>query len=234
MTVIGRVEFPEEKEWITWQDTEQKAFSTTILTATDKSETIFTALNGVYMALLAFFGLSSNSVLTNLKSPVVFLFLIPPIFWLIGMCLFLQVKKPYIAEQRPNDASAIRRDLYKSNTKKAKYYGWGVAFFSIGVLSIIFAVGGGLYFTSLPVQPTSFTPSNIQLVITDDQASWLSQIPMEFVPGTNTTTNVTLVNMTDTEYRVILANGDSVDVQKAWVKTIIWKPKPPLPDLQPG
>ena len=68
----------------------------------------------------------------------------------------------------------------------------------------------------------------------DDQASWLSQIPMEFVPGTNTTTNVTLVNMTETGYRVMLANGDSVDVQKAWVKTVIWKPKPPEPALQPG
>lgn len=234
MTVIVRPEFPEEKEWITWQDTQQKAFSTNIITATDKSETIFTALNGVYMALLAFFGLSSNSVLTNFKPPVVFLFLIPPVFWLIGMYCFMQVKKPYIAKQRPNDASAIRRDLYKSNIIKANSYIWGITFFSIGVLSIIFAVVGGLYFTSIPVQPTTFTESNIQLVFMDDQASWLSQIPMEFVPGTNTTTNVTLVNMTETGYRVMLANGDSVDVQKAWVKTVIWKPKPPEPALQPG
>ena len=225
MTVIDRDQLQDEKEWISWEDKTQKTLSDTFLTATDKSETIFTALNGVYIALLTFFGLYNNNILKILDFPAVILFLIPPGFWLLGMYYFLQVKKPNISPQRPNDAGAIRRGLYSSNVVKAKYYRRGIMAFSIGVLSIIIAVAGGLYLSNLPVPTTSYTASDVQLVIMEDQVSSLSQVPMEFVPGTNKTTLVRLVNVTNTGYRVELANGDGVDLEKAWVKTIIWKPK---------
>jgi hypothetical protein len=55
---------------------------------------------------------------------------------------------------------------------------------------------------------------------------YFKEIPIDFIPGTNKTVIVSLLDVTDTGYRIRMQNGDSVELDKTWVQTVIWKANP--------
>jgi hypothetical protein len=208
----------DEEDWIAYDLQSQKDLGDYFVKQAEKYNDIFTAVYGIYTGLLLLFGLMNGQILKMLAFPVVLCFLLPIAGWVLGIYYFFRVLQPDIQKMPPNSPSAIRKSVYASNVNKAQFYRNGLLAFGIGVLLMVFSLGFGSYWASLPADT-----GNVQLVIRDDAVQYISQIPIELVAGTNKTVNVSLQNTTDTGYRVRLANGDTVDLEKAWVQTVIWK-----------
>ena len=225
MTVSKPVQATDdEKGWIVYDEKEQKDLSSYFLTQSDRYYEIFTAVNGVYLGVLALFGLTNGGTLKIIVWPAILVFLLPIAFWIIGMYFFLEIRQPMIRLSPPRDPGVIRQNLSDSNLIKAKNYRIGLFAFGVGVLLMIVSLGAGAYLASLPGAPTpQIPPSDVQLIINNDSIPLLTQIPIDFIPGTNKTVIVALYNSTDTSYNIGLQNGDIVDIQKAWIQTVIWK-----------
>ena len=211
-----------ESDWIEYADKAQQALNDYFITEAKNFNTLYTTVFGIYTGLLLFFGLMSGQVLKLLAFPAVIVFLLPLVGWIVGIYYFFQVLKPDIRKMPPNSPTAIRNSLAASNVTKAKLYSKGLAAFAIGVLLMLVSLGAGSYLASLP--PAAVT-GDVQFVIRDDSLQNIAQIPVSLVPGTNRTVVVSLRNITDTGYTIKLDNGDTVDLDKTWVQTVIWKNK---------
>jgi hypothetical protein len=210
----------DEEEWIKYELTSQKELGAYYVTQAEKYNDIFTAVYAIYTGLLLLFGLMNGQILKIIQWPTVICFLLPIAFWVIGIFFFFQVNQPTIKKMPPNSPSAIRKGLYESNVEKAKNYRKGLLAFGIGVILIVFSLGSGSYFASLPPDTAK---GDVQLVIKDDNVQYITQIPIDLIPGTNKTVVVSLRNTTDTSYSIRLDNGDTVDLDKTWIQTVIWK-----------
>jgi hypothetical protein len=122
----------------------------------------------------------------------------------------------------PGSPTAIRKSLAASNVKKARNYSYGLGFFAAGVLLMLVSLGAGSYLAS---QPPAAATGDVQLVIQPDAVQNIARIPIGMVSGTNKTVVVSLRNITDTSYTIALDNGDTVDLDKNWVQTVIRKTK---------
>jgi predicted secreted protein/putative hemolysin len=137
--------------------------------------------------------------------------------------------QPSIEKMPPNSPNEIRKALYKSNLTKAENYRNGLWLFGIGVILILVPLGIGAWAASLPPN----TPTgDVQLVIKDTGMQYITQIPIELVPGTKKTVVVSLRNTTATSYSIRLNNGDTVDLEKGWIQAVIWKTNETRQDSQ--
>jgi hypothetical protein len=202
---------------------DQKTLQEYFITEAKDFNKLYTTVFTIYTGLLVFFGLMSGEVLNLIAWPRVLVFLLPVLAWILGIYFFFQVLQPDIQNMPPNSPTAIRKSLTASNIKKAKYYSYGLAAFAIGVLLMLVSLGLGSYLASSP--PPAAATGDVQLVIRDDSLQNIAQIPVSLVPGTNRTVVVSLRNTTDTSYTIRLDNGDTVDLDKTWVQTVIWKNK---------
>ena len=210
----------DETDWVKHDHDAQKELGQHFIDKAGEYQTIWTAVYGIYTTLLIAFGLMNGTVLTMLILPGGLIFLLPILGWLVGIYYFFRVLQPEIGKLPPNSPSAIQGAVYAANVQKAINYRNGLWAFGIGVLLMVPALGAGSYFASLtPAQATG----NVQLVVTDDAPPFLSQIPIELVPGTNRTVVVSLVKTTDSGYSIRLANGDIADLPKDWVRLVIRK-----------
>jgi hypothetical protein len=218
---------PEEEEWIKYEITSQKELGAYYVTQAEKYNDIYTAVYAIYTGLLLLFGLMNGQILKIIQWPTILIFLLPIIAWVIGVFFFFRVMQPSIKTMPPNSPSEIRKGLYESNVEKAKNYRNGLLAFGIGVVLIVVSLAIGSYFASLP--PVTAT-GDVQLVIKDDSVQNIIQIPIDLMPGTNKTVVVSLQNTTDTSYSIRLNNGDTVDLDKTWIQTVIWKTNETHPD----
>jgi hypothetical protein len=219
-TLTARDATKDETDWLDYEEGVQKKLGDYFLTAADKYNDIFIAVNTIYVGLLTLFGLISNNTLKILQFPVVIVFLLPVLAWIWGIFFFFRIKNPSITEERPNSPTAIRETLYTTNVEKARNYRKGLLCFATGLLLIPVALLIGSYWAALPApQPVA---QDVQIIFSDDTI--ISQIPIDLVNGTNKTVVISLVNTTDSGYQVKLANGDIVGLDKTWIKTIIYKP----------
>jgi hypothetical protein len=147
-------------------------------------------------------------------------FLLPILGWVVGIFFFFLVLRPDIQKLPPYSPTAIQRRIFASNVKKARYYSAGLMTFGLGVLLMFVPIVVGSYYASLP--PAQET-GDVQFLINDDSVQYISEIPIELVSGTNRTVTVSLYNTTDTVYSVRLSNGDTVDLDKIWIRTVIRK-----------
>jgi hypothetical protein len=211
-----------EADWIEYDAKAQQDLNDYFITEAKNFNTLYTAVFTIYAGLLLFFGLMNGQVLKLIAWPGVLVFLLPVLSWILGIYFFFQVLQPDVQKMPPNSPMAIRKSLAASNVNKAKNYHYGLGFFAIGVLLMLVSLGIGSYLASLP--PAAAT-GDVQFVIRDDSLQNIAQIPVSLVPGTNRTVIVSLRNITDTGYTIKLDNGDTVDLDKTWVQTVIWKNK---------
>jgi hypothetical protein len=221
MAPIVRDATPEDLEWLKFHDEQIRKIGDYFIASADKYSDIFTAINAIYIGLLTFFGLASGGVLKILEFPLSIVFLAPTICWIGAMFFFFQVKQPYFTSYSPDSPSDIRNALGDSNIKKGKNYRNGIFLFGIGILFMVAPLVLGLYVAATP--GLAAPAADVQLVIENDYVQYANQIPIEFVPGTNKTVNVSLVWTTDTFYQIRLQNGDKVDINKSWVKAVLKK-----------
>lgn len=210
----------DEYDWVKYENDGQKTLGDYFVTQAQKYNDIFTAVFAIYTGLLLLFGLMNGQILKLIPWPWILTFLLPIIAWLIGIFYFFQVLQPYIKKLPPNSPNDIRKALYASNVKKARNYGRGLLAFGTGVLCIVLSLAIGTYFASFPPETAT---GDVQFLIYDESVQYVTQIPLELVPGTNKTVVVSLRNTTDTDYSIALENGDTVDLNKTWIRTVIWK-----------
>jgi len=218
--VIVRDATKDEEDWIAHDIKKQTGLGEYYVTQAEKYQSVWSAVFGIYTAILLLFGLVNANVLKSIQLPWVIFYFLPIIAWAVGIFFFFRVMQPSVKKMPPNSPSEIRKGLYESNVTKANNYRLGLAAFGCGVILILVSLVVGLYATSLP--PITAT-GNVQLVIQDNALQYISQIPIELVPGTNKTVTVSLRNTTSTSYTIRLTNGDTVDVDKKWIQTVIWK-----------
>jgi len=213
-----------DADWIKYDFDQQKSLSDYFLNQSDKYADIFNGINGIYIALLALFGFVNANVLTTTQWWQKGLIFLPFPFWLAGVLFFIRIKEPSITLERPNSPIEIRRQVYHSNEEKAKNYRNGIIYFMLGIGCMIIVL---LAILTIPVPvPAAASPTpaaNVQLLINNDSVQYVSQIPIDFVNGTDKTVNVTLFNSTDTIYTIGLPDNDTVQLQKSWVQTVIWR-----------
>jgi hypothetical protein len=210
----------EEADLVAADSKAQQELGSHLIQQAEKYQTLFTAVYGIYTGLLLLFGLMNGEILKMVVWPAVFWYLLPIVSWIIGICLFFLVLRPDIKQMPPYSPTAIQRRLVASNVKKARYYSAGLIAFGVGVLLMVVPIVAGSYYASLP--PAQET-GDVQFLIYDDSVQYISEIPIELVSGTNRTVTVALFNTTDTVYSVRLSNGDTVDLDKKWIRTVIRK-----------
>lgn len=209
-----------EEDWIQYELDTQKTIGAYYIEQAQKYNDIFTAVYAIYTGLLLLFGLMNGQILKIITWPWVLSFFLPIIAWAFGIFFFFGVLQPSIKKMPPNSPTAIRNGLYASNLEKAKNYRNGLLAFGLGVLLIVVSLGIGSWAASLPPETTT---GDVQFLIYDESVQYITQIPIELVPGTNKTVVVSLRNTTDTDYSIALDNGDTVDLNKTWIRTVIWK-----------
>jgi len=210
----------DEEDWIQHDIAKQKELGAYYVSQAEKYQSIWTAVYGIYTGLLLLFGLMNGQVLKIITWPEVLWFLLPIAGWIIGIACFFLVLQPSIIKMPPNSPSAIRKGLYESNVKKARFYSIGLLAFGIGVMLMVVSLGIGAYYASLPSDTVT---EDVQFIIRDDSVQYITQIPIDLIPGTNKTVVVSLRNITETSYSIGLGNGDTVDLDKTWIQTVIWK-----------
>jgi hypothetical protein len=210
----------EEADLVAADSKAQQDLGSHFITQAEKFQTIFTAVYGIYTGLLLFFGLMNGQILKMTVWPWGLVFLLPILGWVVGIFFFFLVLRPDIQKLPPYSPTAIQRRIFASNLKKARYYSAGLMTFGLGVLLMFVPIVVGSYYASLP--PAQET-GDVQFLINDDSVQYISEIPIELVSGTNRTVTVSLYNTTDTVYSVRLSNGDTVDLDKIWIRTVIRK-----------
>jgi hypothetical protein len=211
-----------EADWIDYADKAQQGLNDYFITEAKNFNTLYTAVFTIYTGLLMFSGLMNGQVLKMIAWPGVLVFLLPVLAWIFGIYFFFQVLRPNVQKMPPNSPMEIRKSLAASNIKKAGNYSYGLGFFATGVLLMLVSLGAGSYLAS---QPPAAATGDVQFIIRDDSLQNIAQIPVSLVAGTNRTVVVSLRNITDTGYTIRLDNGDTVDLDKTWIQTVIWKTK---------
>lgn len=219
VTDVREVMEGDDKNWLEYERDQQQKLGAYFCGRADRYNDIWTALFGIYTGLLLLFGLmASGSSITLLKWPSGLLFLGPIIPWVFGIYFFFQIHNPSIVEMVPNSPEEIREQCYNANVNKAKNYRNGLWCFSIGILLIIVAVVAGFYFASASESGVD----KVQFLILDNYVEDVKEIPVTIIPDTNITVVVTLHNTTNTGYRIGLDDDTIVELNKTWVKTVIW------------
>jgi hypothetical protein len=182
---------------------------------------IFTTLNGIYVALLVFFGLSGEKTLHQFPFLYQMCFLLPILFWLIGMYHFLNVQSPQLALCRPGDYFCYKRAMENSTVHKAHHYRKGIFFSSIGILLMLVPIATGSFFVSTmdPFPPNS----QVELVIENTNFPVMQESYITFYNNTNRTTPLILISKTNDSYRIKNSNGDILNIPVSWVKMAIIK-----------
>ncbi len=188
---------------------------------TSEFSKIFTTLNGIYVSILVFLGLSSEKILYQFPLIYKIGFLLPIVFWCIGMYHFLQVQAPYLKLCRPGDYFCYKRAISESTRHKAEHYRKGIFFSSVGIFLMFVPIIAGSFFMS--VADPFPQNSQVELIIDGSYSSIIKDSQITFYNNTNKTIPLTLVIKTDDYYRVKKLDGDTLNIPIAWVKMAIIK-----------
>ena len=213
----------DEKDWVKYQNDQIKGVGKSLVDEADKYKDVFTGINTIYLALLVFFGLANDSVLKAFPFPVSLIFLVPIVFWIAGMYLFLMVKAPVFYECPPKSPSCIKEETINSNLRRGRYYKWGIFAFALGIIMMLVPLVAGSFLVATTSIPS--TGEQVQFIVKGENAAFIQEIPLQLVPGTNKTSPVTLLAADTSAYTIRMENGNIVTIPKDWIISMIVIPK---------
>ncbi|NTV01059.1 MAG: hypothetical protein HGA55_08075, partial [Methanoregulaceae archaeon] len=200
--------------WRKFQAEQKQQFGSKINTQATTFNTIFTGIFGIYVVILAFFGLSSKEgVLTTQGLSSSWPLFLPILFWILGMACLMYATRPFTDSVVSDSSESFIEALDEGNMKKSLWFTLGMGLNAVGTALIIVAVA--LAFSAAP--PVARSGQDVQFVIGEDGLAPLKEVPVEF-ESTNRTVPMFLLSSTADTYVVRLKNNDTFDIPKTWVK----------------
>jgi hypothetical protein len=194
------------EEWKDWQKYGHSLIRDSVTKQDDTAKYLIALVSTIitlYTTLLTFFGLSGQITMLNV---------LPLVVILLALGCLLFVFSPEKKTLDLSDPVLISRNVAARGVTKGNFIKVGVVLLCFGIFLIPVCI----------ILPDSLqNPEHAQLIVADEMKPVLENCSIAFVNNSTVTQPLTITHQDSQTYSILFANGDTLELNKTWVRGIL-------------